>query len=45
MTTPPETKCHFKQLLSKIDARRIHENNHQVCIDCVKPRLNKNKFE
>ena len=25
--------------------RRLHENNQQVCIDCLKQRSNKNKFE
>ena len=45
MTIPSESKSHFEQPLSKIDARWIHENNQKVCIDCLKPRLNKNKFE
>ena len=45
MTTPSKIKYHFEQLLSKIDARRIRENNKKVCIDCLKPRSNKNKFE
>ena len=45
MTTTSETKSHFEQLLSKIYARRLHENNQKVCIDCLKPRSNKNKFE
>ena len=45
MTTTSETKSHFEQLLSKIYARRPHENNQKVCIDCLKPRSNKNKFE
>ena len=44
MTTPPKTKSHFKQLLSETYARRPHENNQQVCIDCLKPRSNENKF-
>ena len=38
MTTPPETKSHFEQLLCDIYARRPRENNQQVCIDCLKPR-------
>ena len=42
MTT---SKSHFEQLLSKIYAKRPHENNQKVCIDCLKPRSNKNKFE
>ena len=45
MTTTSETKSHFEQLLSKIYARRPHENNQKVCIDCLQPRSNKNKFE
>ena len=45
MTTPSKTKSHFEQLLSQIYARWVRENNQQVCIDCLKPRSNKNKFE
>ena len=45
MTTTLETKSHFERLLSKIDARRLHKNNKRVCIDCLKPRSNRNKFE
>ena len=45
MTTPSKNKSHFEQLLSEIYARRSHENHKQVCIDCLKPRSNKNKFE
>ena len=45
MTPPPKTKYHFEQLLSKIYARQPHENNQQVCIDCLKPRSKKNKFK
>ena len=45
MTTPSKTKSHFEQLLSEIYARRPHKNNQKVCIDCLKPRSNKNKFE
>ena len=47
MTTPktPKTKSHFEQLSSEIYAKRPHENNQKVCIDCLKPRSNKNKFE
>ena len=45
MTTPSKNKSHFEQLLSEIYARRPHENHKQVCIDCLKPRSNKNKFE
>ena len=45
MTTPSKTKSCFEQLLSGLSARRPHENNQKVCIDCLKPRSNKNKFE
>ena len=45
MTATSETKSHFERLLSEIYARRFRENNQQVCIDCLKPRSNKNKFE
>ena len=45
MTTPSKTKSHFEQLLSEIYARQICKNNQKVCIDCLKPRSNKNKFE
>ena len=42
MTT---SKSHFEQLLSKIYAKSLRKNNQKVCIDCLKPRSNKNKFE
>ena len=45
MATPSKTKSHFEQLLSEIYARQICKNNQKVCIDCLKPRSNKNKFE
>ena len=45
MTTPSQPKSHFEQLLSEIYVRRPHKNNQKVCIDCLKPRSNKNKFE
>ena len=45
MITPPKIKSHLEQLLSKIYARRPRENNKRVCIDCLKPRSNKNKFK
>ena len=38
-------KFRIRQLLLKIDARRLRENNQQVCIDCLKPRLNENESE
>ena len=44
-TKSSETKSCFEQLLSKIYARRPCENNEKVCIDCLKPRSNKNKFD
>ena len=42
MTT---SKSHFEQLLSKIYAKSFHKNNKKLCIDCLKQRSNKNKFE
>ena len=42
MTTPSKTKSCFEQLLSEIYARWFRENNQQVCIDCLKPKSNKN---
>ena len=45
MATPSKTKSRFEQLLSEIYPRRPRENNKRVCIDCLKPRSNKNEFE
>ena len=45
MTTLSKTKSHFQQLLSEIYARQSRKNNQEVCIDCLKSRSNKNKFE
>ena len=45
MTTISKTKSRFEQLLSEIYARQPCENNQKVCIDCLKPSSNKNKFE
>ena len=45
MTTLSKTKSRFERLLSEIYARWFHQNNQKVCIDCLKPRSNKNKFE
>ena len=45
MTTPSKIKFHFEQLLSEIDARRPRQINRKMCIDCLKPRSNENKFE
>ena len=42
---PSKTKSYFEQLLPKIYARRPCENNKRVCIDCLKSRSKKNKFE
>ena len=44
MTTPSKTKSRFNQVLLKIDARRFRENTQQICIDCLKPRSNKNEL-
>ena len=44
MTTPSKTKSRFEPLLSEIYARWFRENNQQVCIDCLKPRSDKNRF-
>ena len=45
MTAMSEIKYRFKQFLSEIYTVRSHKNNQQMCIDCFKPRSNKNKFE
>ena len=45
MTTTSETKSCFEQLLSEIYARQPRKNNQKVCIDCLKPKSNKSKFE
>ena len=46
MTTTSETKSETKNKSEiKIYAKRFRENNQQVCIDCLKTRSNKNKFE
>ena len=45
MNTPLKTKSRFEQLLSEIYARRPCENNQKECIDCLKPRSNKNTLE
>ena len=41
MTILSKIKYHFEQLLSEIYAIRSHENNQQVCIDCLKPKVKK----
>ena len=45
MTTTSKTKSHFNQVLLEIDARSFRKNNQQKCIDCLKPRSNKNELE
>ena len=45
MTTMSKTKSRFERLLSEIYAVSLCKNNQQVCIDCLKLRSNKNKFE
>ena len=45
MTTMSKTKSCFERLLSEIYAVSLFKNNQQVCIDCLKPRSNKNNFE
>ena len=45
MAIPSKTKSCFERLLSEIYARRPRENSQHVCIDCLKPRSNKIKFE
>ena len=45
MTTPSKTIYRFERLLAEIYARRFRKNNQQVCLDCLKPRSNKKKFD
>ena len=45
MTTTSKTKFYFNQALLEIDVTRFYENNRQKCIDCLKPRSNKNELE
>ena len=45
MTILSKIRYCFERLLSEIYAIRSHENNQQVCIDCLKPRSKKSKFE
>ena len=44
MTITSKTKSYFERVLSKINARRLRENDQQKCIDCLKPRSNKNEL-
>ena len=39
------SKSRFEQILSEIYTKSFCKNNQKVCIDCLKPRSNKNKFE
>ena len=43
MVVLSKIKSCFERLLSEIYAVKPWKNNQQVCIDCLKPRLNKNK--
>ena len=45
MTTTSKIKSYYQRVLSKIYARRLRTNNQKVCIDCLKPRSNKNELE
>ena len=45
MTILSKIKSHFERLLSEIYPVKSHKNNQQVCIDCLKQRSKKNKFE
>ena len=45
MTATSKTKSYYERVLSKIDAKRLRENNQQKCIDFLKQRSNKNKLE
>ena len=40
-----KTKIYVKKYQSDNLAKRIRTNNQQMCIDCLKPRSNKNKRE
>ena len=41
----PTSKFHIRQLLLKIDARRLRQKSQLKCIDYVRPRLNKYELE
>ena len=38
-------KYRFERILSETYAVSLRENNQKVCIDCLKPRSNQNKFQ
>ena len=42
---PSKNKSHFEQLLPEIYVKSFCKNNQEVCIDFLKQRSNKNKFE
>ena len=39
------SKSRFEQILPEIYAKSFCKNNQKVCIDCLRPRSNKNKLE
>ena len=45
MTIPSKIKSRFEEISSEIFAKSFRKNNQKVCINCVKPRSTKNKFE
>ena len=45
MKAPSKTKSCFNQVLLKTDAKRLCKNNQQKCLDCLKPKSNKNRLE
>ena len=45
MTILSKIKCRFERLLSEVYTVRPRENNKRVCIDCLKRRSKKIKFE
>ena len=44
MITTSKRRLYAQRTLSKINAKRIRENNQQKCIDCLKPRSIKNEL-
>ena len=45
MATTSKRNPYRERVLSKIDARRLRENNQQRCIHSLKPRSNKSELE
>ena len=39
-----KTKFRIRQVLLKIDATSLREKNQQKCIECLKPRSNRNEL-